>query len=187
MAVAWVISAVDHSYVLQNSIVLKTLIETAFEEAELNSPFTASTPFDETWEIASRPPREGITHLLAINCEQQIVGGFFSIDTKCISENSDAECGWFFVMPDQPAYLRKSIALDLCNVAHTLMRRAGYQRVVTMIGTKAGERFLQRYFGYEHQPIESEENRCVYDLRRKMKNSATSEAGVEEALARSLV
>jgi hypothetical protein len=93
--------------------------------------------------------------------EGDILGASLRIPICRDPATFDADAGWFFIANNLPAPLKVRVADAMADLAHTLMRAAGFTRCVTNMGTKAGARLLSARYGYIFAPDAANNNRWV--------------------------
>ncbi len=133
----------------------------AFKNADFNSDFSIYSPFEETLKLALDPSKKNIKYLIVFNENQDIIGGCMGVNT--VRETADGDCGWFFIHPNLDKSLRVKISNELVQCILDLMRKKGFERIVTKMGTKSGVRFFEKH-GFVNAPTEVEENNWVYVL-----------------------
>jgi hypothetical protein len=152
----------DKFYIIKNQSIINELLMLSFKNSKFNSTFSETTPFEETMKntLITDNNRK---YFIVFDAHQKIIGGLMGIDTISRFENQDAYCGWFFTVPSLKMRLRKTISIDLIHRTFELARIGGFHRIVTMMGTKAGESFFSK-MGFTKQSTEIEENNWVYHL-----------------------
>lgn len=150
----------SNEWVLERWEEFRNVMQGAFSNCTYNeSDPSKCTPIEETHFELNDPTFIGCQHTVALDADDKIIGAyFFTTDPKC---DKIADPGWFFTAPGLSRDFRRAVAGDMMHFAHAKMREAGYERIETYMGTKAGANFLQS-FGYELQ--QGTENIWTKDL-----------------------
>src|SRR5579862_7841244 len=133
----YTISIVDKFYVLKNKEMIKKILAISFKNSDFNPGYSINSPFDETLDSAQNSSSTGIKFLIALNENQEIVGGVMDVETIPDNSNLDANCGWLFTISSLSMRLRTKIAIDLVHTTFRLSREGGFKRIVTKMGTKS--------------------------------------------------
>jgi hypothetical protein len=144
---------------------LSLAVKEAFEGADFCDGFGPESPLVHSFEGITGPDRGVYRHVVAGDPSGAILGACFRVPVRLPdAENRDADPGWFFTAASLDLAARMRVADALIRRTHELMSSAGFTRVVTNMGTRAGAVFLQRKWGYTHSPSESMANRWVREL-----------------------
>ena len=143
---------------------IQSAIKDAFQDADFNEPFGPESPWAHTREGLTGPDADRYLHVIAEDDQQKILAAVFRVPAQRQDGEDAADPGWFFVAPDLHLRMRAEVVREVLQTAHWLMRKAGFPRVVTEMGTHTGGRLLKRHFGYVHDPVVGQENRWIRDL-----------------------
>jgi hypothetical protein len=76
----------------------------------------------------------------------------------------ECDIGWMYTDRGLGARKRLEVLDGIVAVVHDALRINNYRRIVTSMGTLAGQRLISRRYGYLHQPQEDNDNRWVHEL-----------------------
>ena len=159
------VKLVENQFVVNNWDNIEAIIRKVFTNSKFNDNRDVKRPLSYTWDSVTKSPRKGLKHVIAFDEENNILGALFGVATEKKEEEKEFGMGWFFT--NHPvSEKRREIGDAIYITALDTLRKAGFERVVTNIGTKAGERFLSQRHGYVHKPIEGKENRWVRELNK---------------------
>lgn len=134
------------------------VLKQSFHNVDFNQGFTVDTVVDEIEIEFSRKSKSDTRHLIAYS-GAEIVGCVFSIQLNRKDEIDTTEVGWFFTSPTLDTRQRIKLATELITQTHDIVTAAGFEKIVTEIGTKGGERFLKKKFGYYNVSKSRDENK----------------------------
>ncbi len=158
------IEVVDHEYIFNRWEEIDYIIYDAFEGAEFNDGYTVARPINYTWTNIVAPYQKGLKHVIALDENDNILGAFFMIPSYKPAGREDCDIGWMFTIKLYPRVFRHSVIHDIVDKVHEVVRNAGYARIITNMGTKAGGRYLCTKHGYIHTPIPEKNNRYTKEL-----------------------
>jgi hypothetical protein len=134
-------------------------------EHELRTEFSGVEFMDNTLsvdkiidECLDQPPVQAddcIIHIVAFSKNNEaniILGALFDIPTVNYYGRDASDTGWFFTSSKLNKSSRAVLANDLWNNAFTLIKRAGYNKIKTTIGTKSGKNYLEKTHGFYNAP-----------------------------------
>jgi hypothetical protein len=143
----------DSQFVMEHWTDLKQELSIAFSTSQFNGDYTVDDVLNDIEGTLSKNSAPRVyQHLLAFQDNATIVGALFSIDLKNKPQKQDCSTGWFYTSAGLSKDARKETATALIERLHELAKASGYKRIMTMIGTKAGEKFLTEKFGYIWSP-----------------------------------
>lgn len=144
---------------------IEPALRTAFTGSDYNIPgYTDDNPVDFTLRGIEGKMGTGLKHVLTRDSAGQVLGGFFCIPTERTEHETDCDVGWVFLMPNLTSFRDRLAIMDsMVGLVIETVRSAGYQRMVTKMGTAAGAKSLKRY-SINHEPTAEEKNRWVLIL-----------------------
>jgi hypothetical protein len=142
---------------------IESAIKAAFQDADFTEPFGPESPWTHTREGLTGRDANKYLHVIAEDSDRTILGAVFRVPAEQ-QDGEDADPGWFFVASGLHLRMRAEVVREILQTAHRLMRKAGFPRVVTQMGTRTGSRLLSRHFGYVQAPVEGQKNRWIRDL-----------------------
>lgn len=158
-----IIEIVSSEFILTNWEQINSIISENFTNAEFCDNFTMNRPAEHTFlGVTGKLNREFI-HLLAIE-NNEIIGALFCIPSNRLNSEIECDLGWFFTSYSLPNIKKVKIGDAIMNKAHQMLKDEGFQIVVTEMGTKAGETFMNKRYGYIYSPIENKSNRWIKSL-----------------------
>jgi len=113
----------------------------------LNENFTSERPIEHTREAVWRTDEPGMSHILSFDMNHQIAGGILCVPT-IPNGREITDVGWFFLMPNVGIKTRRELNDAMMDKLVSTLRTAGYKRIVTEMGTKAGAEICSRYYGF---------------------------------------
>lgn len=103
-----------------------------------------------------------VGHAVAFNTDaDEIVGGIFCVPTSRRPDQTDADIGWVFVGRDVPPRVQLRVMDGLVACVRTTIMGAGYNRLVTRMGSVEGARMFERRYNIVHDPLPDQPNRWV--------------------------
>ncbi len=157
------VEVVDSAFVLARWSEIDAILYRVFGDSQFNDKFGRSRPKEHTLENLKEPYQEGIKHILAFDSNDNVLGAFFVIPTQKPEGKDDCDLGWMFTI-ELHQQLRHEVANAIVDKVHQVTQRAGFSRIITEMGTKAGARFLAKKHGYVHTPTEEKLNRWTKEL-----------------------
>lgn len=143
---------------------LTVAIKEAFAGAEFCDGFGPDSPVQHSQAGIIGPERDVYRHVVA-RIRSEIVGATFRVPVALPDGGGlDADPGWYFASPTLGLRTQLLVAAALIEQSHRLMKEAGFARVVTNMGTRAGANYLERRWGYVQCPVEGATNRWIRKL-----------------------
>jgi len=138
-------------------------LQRSFTGSQFNGNYTADSPLIYTRAGVQGQLAEKVGHALALDGRDRTVGGIFCIPIENPHGNDTCDIGWVFTVPETPLR-EKVVIMDglVTLLGHTVLS-AGYQGIITSMGTPAGERVLRSRYGFRHEPTEDNTNRWTWD------------------------
>lgn len=106
----------------------------------------------------------GLKHLLALGEIGEVLGGFFCVPTLRTEKQTSCDIGWLFVVPELEHAAQRRMVDSLVQQALQAVKEAGFERIVTNMGTLAGAKSFGRHYGFVHSPTTEKSNRWVKEL-----------------------
>jgi hypothetical protein len=106
--------------------------------------------------------RDSRRTLVALDGDGKISAAVFHIPTSAPGGKRSGGYGWFFTSPRLPLDQRVALAKHMIEQTHGIMRRRGFRRIAVNMGTREGELFLKKRFGYK--PLDGHLNTWVKEL-----------------------
>ncbi|NEU71269.1 hypothetical protein PI95_001395 [Hassallia byssoidea VB512170] len=160
----FVIELVEHSFIIQRWDEIEALIVNAFNESSFNDGYTVESLLREILDADTKQFIEGLKHVIALSEENKILGSCFCVPTSKMDNETGADVGWFFTSSELSQLKKLKVADAIMTKVHEEMRKAGFQQVITDMGTQAGAKFFSKRFGYIHSPIAEQSNRWIKEL-----------------------
>lgn len=158
------IRVVGHGFLKARWPQIEAFVRHEFKESAFNDGFTVERPL---WHINKGIEGElgpGIKHVLAFSSEEKILAAAFCIPASKVDDRNSCDIGWF-LSSSELSKIRKMKALDqVFEQVHQTVKSAGFERIVTNMGTQEGAKYLGRRQGYVHQPTGEKHNRWVKEL-----------------------
>lgn len=142
-----------NAYLWKNRAKFKRAIKYAFEKARFTD---SSNTVDDVIRssLHGKSDRALRTkNVIALGPNGEIHGAIFGVPTKVQKPWTDGGLGWFFTSPKLGIKSRIAIADKMVEKAHGEMRKAGYTRVSTPIGTQEGVNYVQKRHGFTVEEI----------------------------------
>lgn len=133
----------SHGWVERRAPEVEAAIRKAFKGADFIGGNTVRDVIDQSL-LTEYPNTE---HLIAID-RGKVVGALFHVPFKRKHRVRSTDLGWIFTSPSLPRDVRRDLGDRLMERMQNSLRRLGYRRIVSMIGTKGGERFLSGAHGH---------------------------------------
>jgi hypothetical protein len=102
-----------------------------------------------------------VGHAVAIGPDAAIEGGIFCVPTDRDPEQTDADIGWVFISPEIPVRVAPKVMDGLVAVVRQTLVSAGYQRLVTQMGSVEGARVFCSRYDVAHAPLPEQPNRYI--------------------------
>lgn len=103
-----------------------------------------------------------VGHAVALDQRaNEVVGGIFCVPTSRPEDRTDADIGWIFVGHDVPIRVRPRVMDGLVACVMTTLVDAGYQRLVTRMGSVQGAKMLSHRYSIAQEPLPGQPNRWV--------------------------
>lgn len=158
------INIIDNQKLVELWDSLKPLIYESFKSARFNSGYTSHDVLLETETEIFVYKDLDTKHILAFNLANNVIGGLLCIYGDTILHTTECEVGWFFTTPNLSSREKVIVGDEILKSTHSLAKRLGYDKIVTEIGTKEGEKFLSKRFGYYYSPLSQKKNRWIKNL-----------------------
>jgi len=149
---------------------IEAALRAAFRGARfIDSGYTLDTPVKHTRKGIDGELRGGLGlgHVLAVDGDR-VLGGLFCVPTERTPDEITrdvrwCDVGWVFVSHDAERDDRAWIMDTLLKRAFAALREAGFEQIVTNMGTRAGAQSLGSY-GFVDKSTDEQPNRWVRDL-----------------------
>jgi hypothetical protein len=145
---------------------ISMLLKSAFTGATLPAGFSADRPAKHTWEELHKPGRDGLEHVVAVAEGGRLLGAIFCVPTQRPEEAITCDVGWFFTVATLPGSKRLALSNAMVTRVHEVLAEAGYEAVVTEMGTEDGGIYLSCRHGYVPAPTAERKNRWIRGLRK---------------------
>jgi len=150
---------------------IEAALRAAFRGARFIDPgYTDDTPVDHTRDGIHGKLRDGLGlgHVLAVDGDR-VLGGFFCIPTERTPDEIEndvrwCDVGWVFVSHDAPREHRAWIMDTMLARAYAALKEAGFEQIVSNMGTRAGAKSLEKNYGFVDMSTDEQPNRWVRDL-----------------------
>ncbi|MBO1419940.1 hypothetical protein [Streptomyces sp. FH025] len=155
---------VDAAYMASRWDDVVSALNSAFAQSVFNDEgYTADNPVTYTRAGVDGKLGPGVKHLVVLDESDTVIGGWFCIQTVRAADEAECDTGWFFVVPGVDRTTRRQIVEELATKAFQTMRDAGFQRIVSNMGTVPGAKSMTRY-GFVHEPTDTKHNRWTRQL-----------------------
>lgn len=159
-----VIKVVDHDFLKARWPEVEAFIRYEFRDSGFNDGFTVDRPLWHIHQGLDGHLGAGIKHVLALSEEEKLLAAAFCIPALQEDNQNSCDIGWFLASSDL-SKIKKVKALDqVFDAVHGTVKGAGFERIVTNMGTAEGAKYLGRRQGYVYQPTEEKNNRWVKKL-----------------------
>jgi hypothetical protein len=142
-----------NAYLWKNRSKFKRVIREAFEKARFTDPSSTVDGVIKASLHGKSDKALRTKNVIAIGPNGEIHGAIFGVPTKVQKPWTDGGLGWFFTSPKLGVRTRVAVADQMMERTHAEMRRAGYTRISTPIGTEEGVRFIQRRHGFTVEEV----------------------------------
>ena len=160
------VSLVDNNVMSERWDEVEAALRTAFAGSEyIDEGYGIDNPINFTRAGVDGKLGQNMGHALATNGADRIIGGIFCIPTTRPANINETDVGWVFLIPDISPRTRLQVMDALVDTLATTLDTAGYQSVVTNMGTQAGADSLSIRYGITPAPIEGKPNRWVATLQ----------------------
>ena len=167
---------VDNAYILAKWDVLQDALLRAFSDSRFSDGFYPERPAEHTWNEINAPNGGGLKHLIIFREDGEPVAASFCVPLQRRTAETSCDLGWFFVDTDLPNLRRVRLTDELVRNVHHALAAAGYETIVTEMGTDSGAQLLSKKHGYIPTPTDSAKNRWMANLK---------EASIDEVNAKS--
>jgi hypothetical protein len=163
------IVVVDNQYVREEKDEITAAMSEAFQGATFIDPdYTPTTPVEKTYEVVEDlEDKWHMAHVLGRDAlSDRLIGGMFCVPTRpSSSTEKETGIGWIFMSREvRNRVVRHKLIHAMADMAINILIDAGYDRLVTQMGTEVGAATLQEPLGVTHEPLPSSENRWVRSL-----------------------
>ncbi|MBY0443526.1 MAG: hypothetical protein K2Q25_15565 [Mycobacteriaceae bacterium] len=161
---------VDSDFLVSIWATLEAVLRKAFADADFRNEYAdgkidaVDGPIDWTRSGISGGLGRNFKHVLVFDAAKNILGGILCIPASRNEGETCCEVGWFFVLPEIARDLRRLVAMEMDKQMRSWLRGLGFEKIVVDIGTKAGEKYLSRNYGFTHSPLPENQNRWVREL-----------------------
>lgn len=159
----YTVQVVDHNFISDHWQKIEPILDDVFSNSEFSSDFDRTRPVEHTLETIRKHPVEDIAHVIVTDEDNQILGAAFCIPVRLQSGSKECDLGWFFTANLHRRF-RYQVLKSMASKVHQITAEAGFESIVTEMGTEAGARIMSRRFGYQHMPTENQPNRWVKKL-----------------------
>ncbi|MFE7528362.1 hypothetical protein ACFU7Y_21965 [Kitasatospora sp. NPDC057542] len=159
------ISLVDESVMRSRWDDVEDALRRAFAGSHFNDEgYTVDNPINYTRSVVEGRLGPGFKHLLALDDAGSVIGGFFCIQTELKGSTTAHDIGWIFAVPEIDRPMRREMIDTFMQRAFATLREAGFRRIESNMGTRAGGASLSRHYGFVHSPVPGNDNRWVKEL-----------------------
>jgi len=159
------IRLVDNKFVRSHWDEISELLTSAFKDSNLSASFSPERPAQHTWAEMHKPDGGGLKHVVAVDSSGRVLGAIFCLRTNRPENETTCDVGWFFTDTTLPAPKRIRISGAMGERVNEELARAGYDAIVTEMGTDEGVRYLSQRFGYAPAPLPDKKNRWILGLQ----------------------
>jgi hypothetical protein len=160
----FIVTVVENDFVEARWLEIEALVQYEFQDSNFNDEFTVERPLWHINEGIKGNLGKGIKHVIALNLENEIVAGLFCVPTCKNNDQTSCDLGWFF-SSGKLSKIQKIKVLDrVFNLVHETVKNAGFEQIVTNMGTAEGAKYAERRWGYVNQPEGEKTNRWVKKL-----------------------
>lgn len=162
----YIIKVVEHDFLRARWSEIEALVRREFQDKNFNdNKFNVERPLWHINEGIKGNLGKEIKHVLVLDLEEkEIVAGAFCIPTYRGKEGSSCDIGWF-LSSSKLSKIQKMRVLDkIFDKVHQTIKNAGFEEIITNMGTEEGAKYLARRQGYVHQPEGEKTNRWVKKL-----------------------
>jgi hypothetical protein len=131
---------------------LESVLVSSFQGAQFSDGYDASSPIQHTRDGIEGRLGVTVAHALAHDTTDSFAGGVMCIPIENPYGQRDCDIGWMFTTPNIPRNEKLFILDGLVAVVRKTLYEAGYSRLVTSMGTVAGQRVLVRRYGFITEP-----------------------------------
>jgi len=168
------IRLVDNEFVQSRWDEISELLTSAFKDSNFLAGFSPERPAQHTWEEMHKPDGGGLEHVVAVDSSGRVLGAIFCVRTNRPENETTSDVGWFFTDTTLPGPKRIKISDAMVERGHEELARAGYDAVVTEMGTEERARYLSKRFGYVPAPLPDKKNRWIVGLRTAAEHCVSS-------------
>lgn len=145
---------------------ISDLLRSTFSGATLSSGFTADRPAEHTREEMHKPGGGALEHVVAVGDDGRVLGAILCVPTTRPEGATACDVGWFFTDTTLPGSGRLGLSNALVTRVHDAIAEAGYEAVVTEMGTEDGGAYLSWRHGYVPAPTAEKKNRWIRGLKK---------------------
>jgi hypothetical protein len=136
-----------------------------FKDAVFNDDgYTVENPIQFTRAGVDGRLGPGLKHLLALDEMGEVLGGFFCVPTQRTEGRASCDIGWLFVVSELDRATQRRMVDSLVQQALQAVKEAGFERIVTNMGTLAGAKSLGQHYGFVHSPTTEKSNHWIKEL-----------------------
>lgn len=155
------IEVVNHNFIKKQWNEIEKIIKNAFIGSKFNDGYNIIRPIQYTWDNIHKPYRKGLKHIVAINEQNEIIAACFLVPTEKYEEETSCDIGWFFTSPSLSLIQRSRVIDAIAKKVHEEVKKAGFLKIVTNMGTKKGAEYMNKKHNYILEPTKEQENRWV--------------------------
>jgi len=157
----YIVKVVDQDFIKERWSEIESLITSVFKCSNFNDKFTSERPLWHIQEGLNGSLGTGIKHVIALSSEDIILGAAFCIPTHRNEGETSCDLGWFFVSNTISHVGRIRVTDGIGNKVYEELKKAGFNKIITEMGTEAGAKLMQKRHGYVHEPQGEKTNRWV--------------------------
>jgi hypothetical protein len=154
------------AFVEDRSEEITDLLGAAFSDSSfLDSSTSPERPARDTWKEIHERGRSKLGHVIALSGDGKILGGLFCLPLDGSGNEIHCDVGWFFTARSVAGAQGEEIGDAIMRRAHEELAKAGYEAVVTRMGTEEIARYMSERHRYLPAPIGDERDRWIKSLR----------------------
>lgn len=159
------ILVVEHGFIKDRWPDVDSFVKHEFQDSNFNDGFTVDRPFWHIQKGLDGKLGPGIKHVLALDPEETILAAAFCIPTHKGDGENSCDIGWFLSSSELSRVQKVRVLDQVFDKVHEVTKAAGFQEIVTNMGTQEGAKYLGKRQGYIHQPNKEKANRWVKTLQ----------------------
>lgn len=160
---------VDHDFVSARWPEVEAFIRHEFKDSRFNDGFTVERPLWHITKGIEGGLGDGIKHVMAFSPEEKILAAAFCIPASREDDQESCDIGWFLSSSELSMVKKMKVLDQVFDKVHDTIKDAGFDRIITNMGTEEGAKYLGRRQGYNYQPIDDKKNRWVKELHEVQK------------------
>ena len=159
--ISYDVQLVDNCWMKENWSHIEKVLNESFENVEFFPDSSPKRPFEYTLRGMDGEVRDNMGHVVALTPDNKILAAFFCIPIDRAIDEEECDIGWFFGIPQLSSRLRIQCVNEVTTYMHSHLKKLGFKRIVTNMGTHGGSKYLKKKHGYIHTPLDNKLNNWV--------------------------